>query len=75
MIENVNCCDWDCGLVIENVDCYSWGYWLLIENNSCYGLKINWILRLMIVMIGKKIGVGRWLLEKYFVCDYEGKKV
>ena len=46
-------------LVIEIVDRYGWDYRLLIENDGCYGPKIDWIFRLTIAMVEKKIGVWK----------------
>ena len=57
MIEIVDHYGWDYLLVIENVDRYDWDNQLLIENNGGYGPKSDWISRLMIVMVEKKIGV------------------
>ena len=51
-------CGWVYRLVIENVERFGWDYRLLIENNGCYGPKIDWISRLMIAMVEKKIDVS-----------------
>ena len=57
MIENVDRCNWDYRLVIEIVDRYGWDYRLLIESDGRYGPKRDWIPKLTIAMVEKKIGV------------------
>ena len=59
MIENVDHYNWDYRLVIEIVNRYGWDYRLLIENDGRYGPKSDWILRLTIAMVEKKIGVWK----------------
>ena len=50
---------WVYRLVIEIVDRYGWDYRLLIENDGRYGPKSDWILRLTIAIVEKKIGVWK----------------
>jgi len=49
VIETVDCCNWDNQLVVEIVDHYGWDY----------RPKSDWILRLTIAMVEKKIGVWK----------------
>ena len=58
VIEDVDRCDWDYRLVIEIIDRYGWDYRLLIEILDRYGPKSDWIVRLTIAMVEKKIGVS-----------------
>ena len=66
VIENVDRCDWDYRLVIENVDRYGWDYRLLTASNGRYGPKNDWILRLTIAMVEKKIGVWKRLYRDWW---------
>ena len=59
VIENVNCCNWDYQLVIEIVNRCGWDYQVLIKSDGRYGLKSDWIPRLTIAMVEKKIGVWK----------------
>ena len=60
VIKNVDCYGWDYWLVMENADRYGWDCRLEIENDGCYDPNSDWILRLMIAMVERKIGVWKW---------------